>query len=70
MSTTHEPLLDKTYRLLDSRECTLREITQQCPDIDESWLAKFSRRAIPNPGVTLVQKLHDFLVTKNGESVQ
>lgn len=63
-----ETLLDRTYRLLDDRECTLREITEACPSIDMSWLAKFSRRAIPNPGVNLVQTLHDFLVTKVGDA--
>jgi len=60
MKTPPESLLDRTYKLLDDRDCSLREI---CEDsgIDESWLAKFHRRAIPNPGVHLVQRLHDYL---------
>lgn len=59
-----EPLLDRTYELLDSRgRLSLREICEQS-GIDESWLAKFHRKTIPNPGVKLVQRLHDFLLTR------
>jgi transcriptional regulator with XRE-family HTH domain len=64
---THEPasdqpetLLDATYRLLAARDITLKEIAELA-ELDESWVAKFNRRAIPNPGVNLVQQLHDFL---------
>lgn len=59
----HEPLLERTYRLLDSRTETLMQISENA-GIDDSWLFKFSRRAIPNPGVNLVQKLHDYLSRK------
>ena len=61
-----ESLLDKTYRLLDNRTETLMQISKGA-EIDDSWLFKFSRRAIPNPGVRLVQRLHDYL-SRNAEA--
>lgn len=55
------PLLEKTYELLGERKLSLKELAEDA-ELDESWLAKFHRRAIPNPGVNLVQKLHDYLI--------
>jgi hypothetical protein len=66
-----EPLLDKTHRLLGARGVlTLKQISEES-GVDESWLAKFHRGAIPKPGVIIVQQLHDYLVAKIGdEAVQ
>lgn len=64
-SVPDEPyqLLDTTYELLAARNQTLEEIAIDA-GLDPSWLAKFHRRAIPKPGVNLVQKLHDYLVRR------
>jgi hypothetical protein len=40
---------------------TLREIAAGA-DVDFEWLSKFSRGVITDPGVTKVQKVHDFLL--------
>lgn len=58
-----DALLDRTYKLLSARKLSLKDIAKEA-DLDESWLAKFHRKAIPNPGVNLVQKLHDHLLNK------
>lgn len=63
-----EPLLDKTHRLLGARgDLSLKKISEES-GVDESWLAKFHRGAIPKPGVIIVQQLHDYLVTKIGDA--
>lgn len=62
---TPESLLDRTYQLLSERTLSLREIAEQTK-LDESWLAKFHRKVIPDPSVNKVQRLHDYLVDQKG----
>jgi hypothetical protein len=56
-----EQLLESTYRLLDASTLTHREISKGA-NVDINWLAKFKQRAIEEPGVLKVQRVHDFLV--------
>lgn len=57
-----EPLLDRTHDLLASRrdDLTLVQIAEDT-ELDYSWLSKFAQGRIPNPGVSGVQTLHDYL---------
>jgi hypothetical protein len=60
-----EPLLDRTYRLLDATDLTYRQVAAGA-DVDMNWLAKFKQRAIAEPGVGKVQRVHDFLIAYEG----
>lgn len=55
-------LLDATYDLLEQAapRQTLPEIAKGA-GVGYEWLQKFSQRAVKNPTVTRVQKLHDYL---------
>lgn len=55
-------LLDRTYTLLD--QCTLRrtELARRAK-VGEEWLKKFEARAMKDPSVRRVQKVHNFLAT-------
>lgn len=55
-----DSLLDRTYTLLDATDLTYRQIAGGAA-VDMNWLAKFKQRAIPEPGVGKVQRVHDFL---------
>jgi hypothetical protein len=61
----NEPLLDKTYRLLDETDLTYRQIASGAA-VDMNWLAKLKQRAITEPGVGKVQRVHDFLLAYKG----
>jgi hypothetical protein len=56
-----ERLLDRTYRLLGESDLTLREISKRT-GLGYEWLKRFRVRAYDDPGVNVVQRLHDFLV--------
>jgi hypothetical protein len=58
-----EPLLERTYQLLDSSDLTYREIAEGAA-VDMNWLAKFKQRAIGEPGISKVQRVHDFLTSR------
>jgi hypothetical protein len=55
-----ETLLESTYRLLDATDLTYRQVASGAA-VDMNWLAKFKQRAINEPGVGKVQRVHDFL---------
>lgn len=63
MQPQTETLLARTYRLLDSLNVSYREIAEGA-QVDKNWVAKFVQRAIEEPGVTKVQKVHDFLAIR------
>jgi hypothetical protein len=64
-------LLDTTLALVSRRGelvsdatgkgMTLRELAEGA-GVDFEWLSKFSRGEITDPGVSKVQRVHDFLV--------
>lgn len=60
MPMNSESLLDRTYRLLDHTDLTYRQIAAGAA-VDMNWLAKLKQRAISEPGVGKVQRVHDFL---------
>lgn len=62
------PLLDETLMLLKHRSATL-ELKQIAKDIDVSinWLSMLNKGKIENPGIVLIQRLHDYLVSKKKE---
>ena len=55
-----KPLLDSTYELLDKSSAPLTQVAASA-GVGVEWLKKFKARAVPNPTVTRVQKLHDYL---------
>jgi hypothetical protein len=55
-----ETLLEKTYRLLDASRLTYREIAAGAA-VDINWLGKLKQRAIADPGVGKIERLHNFL---------
>lgn len=55
-----ETLLGRTYRYLESSPLTYREIAAGAA-VDINWVAKFAQRAIQEPGISKVQRVHDFL---------
>lgn len=63
-----EPLLDRTYKLLEASKLTYEEIANGA-GVKFDWLAKFKQGRINEPGVSKVQLVHDFLVTNNPASV-
>jgi len=60
-----EPLLDKTFQLLDDTDLTYRQIAKGAA-VDMNWLAKLKQGAIKEPGVQKVQRVHDFLLAYQG----
>lgn len=63
-----EPLLQKTYRLLEDTKLTYEEIAAGAR-VKIDWLAKFNQRHITEPGVSKVQAVHDFLAANNPAAV-
>jgi hypothetical protein len=59
-----EPLLDRTYKLLEATKLTYEEIATGA-NVKFDWLAKFKQRHIGEPGVSKVQAVHDFLVSNS-----
>ena len=57
---TTDPLLPRTRLLLNKTDLPLTEVARQS-GVGYEWLRKFAADDIPNPGVTHVQRLHDFL---------
>lgn len=55
-----ESLLERTLRLLKSTNLKQPQIATGA-DVSPHWLAKFSQGLIPEPGVSKVQRVHDFL---------
>lgn len=66
--TKVQSLLERTYELLESSKLTYRQIAEGA-GVDIQWFAKFKQRRIPEPGVTKVQKIHDFLSTRSSAVV-
>lgn len=62
------PLLDDTLALLKNRPVTL-ELKQiaKAIDVSPNWLSMLVNNKIDNPGVVSIQKLHDYLVSKQKE---
>lgn len=62
------PLLDETLLLLRNRPVTL-ELKQiaQAIDVSPNWLSMLNKGNINNPGVVGIQKLHDYLLSKQKE---
>ena len=59
----NKTLLEQTYELLDgARGNVPQEEIARGSNVTYTWLTKFSRRAIPEPGVERVQRVHDFLM--------
>lgn len=58
MSTT---LLDQTRKLLSESSQTQKQIAEGA-EVNYWWFIKFAQGAIPDPGVTAVQKVHDYLM--------
>lgn len=71
MQQLSEPLLARTYRLLDSLNPSpsYREIAEGA-EVDRNWVAKFVTRAIEEPGVTKVQRVHDWAATRVAQQQQ
>ena len=61
-----EPLLARTYRLLDIVDVSYGEIAAGA-QVDKNWVAKFVTRSIDEPGVNKVQRVHDFLAARAAE---
>ena len=61
-------LLDETLLLLRNRPVTL-ELKQiaQAIDVSPNWLSMLNKGNIDNPGIVGIQKLHDYLVSKQKE---
>ena len=59
-----ETLLERTYQLIDSTNQTYQQVAD-ATGLDKNWLMKFKQRAIKEPGVSKVQKVHDFLLAYN-----
>jgi transcriptional regulator with XRE-family HTH domain len=56
--------LDTTVRtLLESRKGDWQAIAKEA-DVSHSWLSKFVRDEIPNPGYATLKKVHDCLTAK------
>lgn len=53
---------DKTRQLVESTDIPASQI---CRDLgfDRSWLRKWLKGMIPDPGVNRIQKLHDYLIS-------
>lgn len=60
----NESLLQRTYRLLDASDLTIREIADGA-GINFHWLGKFKQKAFKDPGVTRVERLHQFLADRS-----
>ena len=62
------PLLDETLFLLKNRPVTL-ELKQiaQAINVSPNWLSMLHKGHINNPGVAYIQRLHDYLVSKQKE---
>ena len=54
-------LLALTYELLGKSGLSYRQIAGGA-GVDINWVAKFAQRAIREPGVSKVQRVHDFLI--------
>jgi hypothetical protein len=59
---TESQLLDETWTLLAKRpaDVTFERIARES-GLSIHWLHKMSRRAIPDPGVVRVERLHRYL---------
>lgn len=55
-----ESLLDRTLGLLEKTNLKQPQIAAGA-NVSPHWLAKFSQGLIPEPGVSKVQRVHDFL---------
>lgn len=53
-------LLDQTYNLLENCEQTQREIAEGA-GVNYWWFIKFAQKNLPNPTLSRVQKVHDYL---------
>lgn len=64
-----QPLLDRTLELIELHHGTedwqlsYRQIAEGA-GVEREWLSKLAQGVIPNPGVVNVQKVHDFLASR------
>lgn len=58
-----DTLLGSTFQLLDATELTYPQI-EAATGLDRNWLAKLKQRRIAEPGVTKIQRLHDYLAAQ------
>jgi len=58
-------LLQRTYDLMEASKLRQREIAAGA-GVKLDWFRKFMQRRIPEPGVTKVQAVHDFLSRRSG----
>lgn len=65
----NEPLLDRTYRLLDSSDLPLRAIAEGA-GVNFHWLGKFKQRIFDDPGVTRIERLYRFLSERESTDEQ
>jgi transcriptional regulator with XRE-family HTH domain len=56
-----EPLLNRTKALLTCTKYTYEQIASGA-GVKTDWLAKFAQGHIVEPGVSKVQRVHDFLI--------
>lgn len=60
-------LLEKTKSLLKKAlksGVSLRQLAQECKDVDYDWLKKFHAGKIKDPSVNRIQVLHDRLAER------
>jgi transcriptional regulator with XRE-family HTH domain len=62
-----EPLLDKTTQLLADSKLTAQQIAVGA-EVDINWLAKLKQGRIKEPGVSKIQRVHDFLVARQSSA--
>jgi hypothetical protein len=60
-------LLPETKRLLKSSEEPL-DLIAAGAKVKRRWLYMFKANKIPNPGVVLVQRVHDYLQKNGGKA--
>lgn len=63
-----EPLLVRTYQLLDTTQLTYSEISVGAK-VGVDWLQKLKQRRIAEPGVLKIQAVHDFLAGRLNPAV-
>lgn len=59
------PLLERTLALLYATKEPLRSIAQGA-DVGHDWLKKLKGKQIENPSVNRIERLHEYLSSRNG----
>lgn len=60
-------LLEQTYKLLAKTDLTQREVAEGA-GVNYWWYIKFAQGNLPNPTITPVQKVHDYLLAQSEDS--